>query len=226
MQYVHRPTGVPLVDPQDRRIEADFHAALAEADQRAQQRVGGGVGRCGEERESGDDQREREQDGRLGTPTLDKIASDVRGDKVRYGAGANDDSGRQVTPVEIRQDLRQRRADDRQRRAVQSEKRKDIEKQAAESRLISCTFLPPGRRRIWLAALRIPARSRASSRSWHKKRRRGKRSRRGYPLRESVKLRHCRPCACRADRARQATNSPAGNALTACDPCMDDALQY
>ena len=44
VQEVHRPTGVARVHAQDRRIDADIDAALAEADQRAEQRVGHGSG--------------------------------------------------------------------------------------------------------------------------------------------------------------------------------------
>ena len=141
MQKVHRPACVPLVHPQDRRVEADFHAALAEADERAQKRVGCGIGRRGEERKSGDDERQREQDGRLGPPVLHQIPGDECGHKVGHRASAKDNSRRQVIPVEIRQDLRQRRADDRHRCAEQGEQRKNRKKQAAEVRFDQRHFL-------------------------------------------------------------------------------------
>ena len=53
------------------------------------------------------------------------MTGDEGRDEIGHRAGADDDARHQVIPVEIRQDLRQRRADDRHRRAEQREQRKD-----------------------------------------------------------------------------------------------------
>jgi len=65
---------------------------------------------------------------------LHQVTGDKRGQEIGHGTGAKNNSGSQVIPVEIHQNLRQRRADDGHGRAEQGKKREEGQEQGAEAR--------------------------------------------------------------------------------------------